>query len=104
MPDIKPTKGNVIVRWLPENDKPEETPMPVSEGMVGNAKPYKEEELCQLEVMSGPNEGKIALASQWSLSQLIPGTVDQYFIEEASIEGYAEAPLDDSKESEDYDV
>ncbi len=95
MANITPAKGLVLVKWIEENN--------VSEGITQNSngsvsvptsEPQNSEpRLAQLEVLSGTKAGQIALASEWQLTDLLPGTANVYFISEDAIRGYSDAPI-----------
>ena len=95
MANITPSKGYVLVKWLPENEQPES--MQNSDGSVAISTPSPmdyEKPLCQFEVMSGPKVGQIALANSYAVNNPLPGLDDVYFISEESILGYSDAPID----------
>lgn len=96
MANITPSKGQVLVKWIEENNQVESVAQNADGSVAVPTAPTisdKENRLCQLEVLSGPKVGQIALASEWSLSNLVPGTSDIYFINEESIVGYSDAPI-----------
>ena len=95
MANITPAKGQILVRWLSENEEPVQN----SDGSVAvpTDKPSMidyEKPLCQFEVMSGPKVGQIALANSYAVNNPLPGLDDVYFIPEESILGYSDAPID----------
>lgn len=94
MANITPTKGYVLVKYLPENEQPVQN----ADGSVAvptgaPVLPYDEKPLCQFEVLSGPKVGQIALASKYSTSNPIPGASDVYFLSEEGIKGYVDQPI-----------
>jgi len=95
MANITPAKGLILVKWIEENNVSEgiaqnsngSVSVPTSEPKIGESK------LAQLEVLSGTKAGQIALASEWQLTDLLPGTTNVYFISEDAIRGYSDAPI-----------